>query len=1044
MMRTRNLLITMILPALMLPALAQGGTLSAGLERQMQGKSGEDVLTVLVVLEDQPDIRTLDQELRSAKASLAERHERVVTLLQETARSTQTALRADLDRATARGEIEGYTPYWIMNAIVVRGPTSFIRGLAARSDIAIVEANLVIESIEPVDGGDTPSATKGGTGTTPGIEAIKVPQVWKMFGLDGSGVVVANIDSGVDGTHEALAARWRGNFAPPAECWLDVGGVGSPDFPVDYIHHGTHVMGTLTGWTKSNQIGVAPGALWIAANPTYDNGPHQGFDNEILASFEFMTDPDGDPETIDDVPAVVQNSWGVREGVGDYIDCDTRWWDVIDNCEAAGVVVIISAGNDAGSPPLPGTLRSPADRASSPTNSFAVGATAQFAPYPIWAGSSRGPSRCGGDYTTKPEVVAPGLEIYSAIIGGYDHKTGTSFAGPHVSGVVALMRDADPDVDVVTIKEILMDTAHDLGPAGEDNTYGHGFVDAYLAVAAVVDDVGTLEITVVDRTTDEPVPGAQITVEGTGLSYTSDEVGTFDLPLPPGAYSVVVAEYGYHCEHYDVEIRPGARTPLDCRLANMPTSTLCGYVRDIHGQPVQDASITVLDTPIPAQSTDIDGYYSFALVAGAGVTYTVEADAGAMGRDYETVTFEGNTNLDLTVNRGSTEDFESGNLLSWPWGFIGMEIDSEVRFEGAHSVRSEHLELGGYSIMNINLEVLEPGTIRFRYRTPSPNDHDILLFSSPFNDDALLYSEPEWTEFSSTVDQGECQLTWSYWKLGSSSQDEVHAWIDFIEFPESVIPLRPSLELSVTELTAYVPTGGTRSKFLTLHNVGDAQLVFDASVPDGLPKRHPLVVRNLVRDLAEGIDLPVSKAQLLEIVEGDARSPDPVKGGKDGLPLPWVSISPESGEISSGQSKRLIANFIAGGLVPGIYETDLTIETNDPYNTTVIVPLTMYVGLVRQPDVGPDEFAFDVTPNPFNPETDLGFVLQQDGRASLEIYDLAGRLIATLADGPHGPGPHRYAWRGLDTEGHPVSSGTYLARLCIDGRVAVKRLALIR
>jgi len=59
-------------------------------------------------------------------------------------------------------------------------------------------------------------------------------------------------------------------------------------------------------------------------------------------------------------------------------------------------------------------------------------------------------------------------------------------AGPHVAGVVALMRSADPNIDVDTIKEILMITARDEGPSGEDNAYGWGTIDAYEAVVNLV------------------------------------------------------------------------------------------------------------------------------------------------------------------------------------------------------------------------------------------------------------------------------------------------------------------------------------------------------------------------------------------------------------------------------------------------------------------------------------------------------------------------------------------------------------------------------
>ena len=70
--------------------------------------------------------------------------------------------------------------------------------------------------------------------------------------------------------------------------------------------------------------------------------------------------------------------------------------------------------------------------------------------------------------------------------GGYQGGwNGTSMSGPHVAGIVALMRQANPDADVATIKQVLMDTALDRGIVGQDNDYGHGVVDAYAAVTAV-------------------------------------------------------------------------------------------------------------------------------------------------------------------------------------------------------------------------------------------------------------------------------------------------------------------------------------------------------------------------------------------------------------------------------------------------------------------------------------------------------------------------------------------------------------------------------
>ena len=65
-------------------------------------------------------------------------------------------------------------------------------------------------------------------------------------------------------------------------------------------------------------------------------------------------------------------------------------------------------------------------------------------------------------------------------------------AGPHVAGVVALIREADPNIEVDAIKQLLIDTARDLGAAGNDNTYGWGVIDAYAAVEGLMTGFGSI------------------------------------------------------------------------------------------------------------------------------------------------------------------------------------------------------------------------------------------------------------------------------------------------------------------------------------------------------------------------------------------------------------------------------------------------------------------------------------------------------------------------------------------------------------------------
>src|SRR5690606_9354933 len=150
----------------------------------------------------------------------------------------------------------------------------------------------------------------------------------------------------------------------------------------------------------------------------------------------------------------------------------------IDNGEAAGTAHFFAAGNEGSS-----GLRRPADRALDEYRSSAVGAVnANNAEWPIASFSALGPTLCTetGQAATKPDIVAPGDDVRSSVSGGgYGVKDGTSMAVPHANGVAALMLEACDALTPEDIKQILYDTAHDLGPEGKDNTFGWGMIDAY-------------------------------------------------------------------------------------------------------------------------------------------------------------------------------------------------------------------------------------------------------------------------------------------------------------------------------------------------------------------------------------------------------------------------------------------------------------------------------------------------------------------------------------------------------------------------------------
>lgn len=380
--------------------------------------------------------------------------------------------RADLSQASLRAfllqqGVRGVRPLWIINALAVEAKPDLVATLAAWPGVASVSLDGIVPLPEVL-----PAQIPG---VEWNVEAVRAPDLWGQ-GFDGTGVVVATLDSGVDPQHPALAANRRGSaswFNPYAEACAVSGLCTACDasalLPCDVSGHGTAVMGVAVG---AGGIGVAPGAEWIAAK-IFNDADVATF-SAIHAAFQWALDPDGN-STTDDAPDVVNNSWSLDGGT----TCFTEFQPDIQALKAAGIAVVFAAGND------PAVVSSPGNY----PESLAVGAVDRdglIAPF-----SSRGPSPCD-PLEPFPELVAPGVQIRTAdltlsgtISDPYQTISGTSFSAPHVSGVLALLLDAFPGLSPAAFETTLYASAVDLGEAGADNVYGYGLVNAFNAFAAL-------------------------------------------------------------------------------------------------------------------------------------------------------------------------------------------------------------------------------------------------------------------------------------------------------------------------------------------------------------------------------------------------------------------------------------------------------------------------------------------------------------------------------------------------------------------------------
>ena len=425
---------------------------------------------LFVILKDQADISAV-KEIKDREQRLSVAYEQ----LTEHANTTQAELRQFFDSVGIE-----YTPYYLENAMEVQGGTLVRLYLLTRPEVdRVIPSPRLRAAPEDSPAPGYESAVDGSVQWN--ISMIGADKVWDEFNVQGEGIVVGQSDSGVDGNHPAIAKQYRGVNSGDDYNWFDPWDATTS--PNDEGGHGTHTMGTILG---SGGIGVAPKAQWIGcvnldrnlANPALYLDCMQF----MLAPFPLGGDPlfDGDPTQ---AVHVMNNSWGCPSIEG----CDPNaLLYAADNLRDAGIFVVVSAGNDG---PSCETVESPLSLYDSV---FSVGAIDQFGDMADF--SSRGPVTADGSGRNKPDIVAPGVNILSSLPEGtYGSNSGTSMAGPHMVGVVALIWSAQPDLigDIDATEQLIMDTAQPYTgdtSAGcftgdtPNHAYGYGVVDVYEAV----------------------------------------------------------------------------------------------------------------------------------------------------------------------------------------------------------------------------------------------------------------------------------------------------------------------------------------------------------------------------------------------------------------------------------------------------------------------------------------------------------------------------------------------------------------------------------
>ncbi len=572
--------------------------------------------------------------------------------------------------ASYGGEV--YREFNIVNAMAVRMAPQAARALAQNPGVRYVEPNGPVHALS--------QKVPWGIERVFGDESYSF-DTWET--TMGSGIAVAVLDTGIDENHEDLPALLGG-----------INTIDGTDWDTDDNGHGTHVAGTIAA--LDNELGVV------------GVGPQIGL-------YAVKVLDRGGGGTIESVVGGIE--WAVGQGIpilNMSLGTGTHYQTLQDACDAAeveGHLIIASAGNS-GNPPGRG------ENVNYPAKYDSVMAIA----------ASDSSDRRASFSSTGPavELIAPGVSVLSTVPGnGYAAKSGTSMASPHAAGAAALAWAANSKLTNLEIREILQQTAEDLGLAS--NHQGYGLVRADLAVRAAADleppAVGHIKGTVKNED-GSAIEGAVVSVEGTDLSATTDASGCYLLEnVPIGDQEVTASADGYDSQTETVTIEENQTVVQNFTLVILPTYEVSGTVKDTAGNPLADATVTIEETGLSA-GTDEGGNYSIDGVEKGD--YSIVASKDGYYSQTKSVTVDENTtvNFNLAEITEETQKMHVDSVEMWyrsagPNRFVytGVKIVCSEGSSVAKATVNLKMTLPDESVVYLSDTTGDDGIITFEIRS---------------------------------------------------------------------------------------------------------------------------------------------------------------------------------------------------------------------------------------------------------------------------------------------------------------------------------------
>ncbi|MBI5058674.1 S8 family serine peptidase [candidate division KSB1 bacterium] len=609
-----------LIAILVLNSLLFAGGLSAGLIAWYAAHGESERAPVIICLIDRINAGTEIGVMARAGVPLNQVHERLLDQLKNRAATAQPPVRKSLEILETTAMARNIRTFWIGNmfaAELTRTGAELIANMAEVAEVGLDEDITLIPRVASQD------ATPLSNNVELNLRAVGATESWSR-GWTGHGRLLCIMGEAFAKPNAALDGNRQTKFAPPNTALFDPLGLRTDQYCGDLSVRALSVMCGVDP-ALHDTLGVAPAAHWIGAD-LFVCGKSRF--STLLKSYEWAVDPDGNSQTMSDVPDAILNAWQLDAPCLGGLPALAA--TAFANVEALGPLLVFAANN---SDNQLATMNGPAAL----EGFLAVGSVDARGMRPEHdPASAHGPSGCDGR-VIKPELVAPGRDVRTAsrdVPAGYARTSGSIIAAAHVAAAAALLREANPGLSVFDMKRALLLGATDAGTPGPDNSFGNGMLNipGALDLATQNSNTGFLQGAV--RYGGEPVEGARVRLSGSfGDVYATTNSGgafRFDHIIADQPYTIRVGRFGFLNYEYPEPVTVPARGGIDL-IVNMTR----GFYDDVEedqgwllGDPEDNATGGEWTRALPVGSK-ANGAYVQPSYANSGKLCFVTANANA-------------------------------------------------------------------------------------------------------------------------------------------------------------------------------------------------------------------------------------------------------------------------------------------------------------------------------------------------------------------------------------------------------------------------------